>query len=153
VHSSKILVEPMPLMELQFLGRIITNWSEGGGIGEDIRRMFRGLNSWTYFNLERNEEVGDSENRVREIMELLGYRGIAPKGFLELLQRPETRWKVLGYLFTTVAINRVSLDRDPQSSLLPFLPDVHRDMKAYVNALRRVQCKPLKLFSVSSTFN
>ena len=87
----------------------------------------------------------DNETRVKEALELLGYRGIPPTTVYKLLQRSKTRYDIIHHILNTIGIDKTSLDSDPQTSLLPSSTDIHKYIIAYIQAhmktVRGLKCE------------
>lgn len=80
------------------------------------------------------------EARVGRTLEALGYHGHSPEFIVKLLRDRPTRFTIAEHVITTILLAKTDLER-PESSLFPFSPELHRDLRIFFQALEGIKCK------------
>ena len=141
--------------------KIYPDWSDAShpDLFKDMRGSVRsGLGGGLDHHTQPGYSVfSDNESRVKEALELLGYRGIPPATVFKLLQDTKTRFATLHHIMNTVVLYKTSLDCDPETSLLPSSPDVRKYildyMQAHMKMVRGLKCKSLVLIPSQAHLN
>jgi len=91
--------------------------------------------------LDKYCKPGD-EAWAADLLAELGYKGgLAAPTILCLLRQWDSFRHVENYIISDVVLQRLSLEGDPEDSLLPFTPDVHRGLRDFYKALEETKCK------------
>jgi len=91
--------------------------------------------------LDKYCKPGD-EAWAADLLAELGYKGgLAVPAILCLLRQWDSFKCVEDHIISDVILQRLSLEGDPEDSLLPFTPDVHRGLRDFYKALEETKCK------------
>jgi hypothetical protein len=86
-------------------------------------------------------EPGDEE-WAAELLAQLGYTGgLSVPAIFCLLKQWETYRCVMHHILDDVVLKHLSLDGDPEDSLLPFTAEQHRGLRDFYKALEMKKCK------------
>lgn len=91
------------------------------------------------FNLVFNSP--ESEPAIKKILEAIGFQGMTPAVIRKYFQSRETRCGIGRHIATSTMLARTSLSNKPEMSLLPFSPEIQKDLRNFFTALEGIKCK------------
>lgn len=92
------------------------------------------------FNLVFNSP--ECEPAIEKVLEAIGFQGMTPAVIRKYLQSRETRCGIGRHITTSAMLARTSLNSKPEMSLLPFSPEIQKDLQNFFTALEGIKCKP-----------
>lgn len=110
---------------------------------QDIYDIFCTLTATTMWQHDTLEVYThpDAEARIAQILEALGYQGHSPTFVLLLLRDRKTRFKIAEHITMSVLLAKTALQSEPESTLFPFSPEIHRDLWVFFQTLEGIKCK------------
>ncbi|KAF4634367.1 hypothetical protein G7Y89_g3735 [Cudoniella acicularis] len=87
---------------------------------------------------------------AREILEDVGYSGgVSVPAILSLLRDKKVYRYIEEHLINSIVLKRLYLEGDPEDSLLPFMPEVHRWLRGFYKSLEGMKYKSLMSYGMS----
>ncbi|MCJ1309108.1 hypothetical protein MMC25_002763 [Agyrium rufum] len=83
-----------------------------------------------------------AESWIGHMLEALGYQDASPTVILGLLRGKEAILSMPAHIVTSIALARTSIDSDPESTLLPFSPELQKDLQTFFKAMEGLKFSP-----------